>query len=107
MAKCCDVAADMASALGREGQAQYRDQARKLREAVNRYGWNEERSAYVDTVRDEKGLCDMTRAIAGSESGVLCPIRSIASWSGSAVRQIPSPISMTACRQNGARRWKP
>lgn len=61
LAKCCDVAADMASALGREGQAQYRDQARKLREAVNRYGWNEERSAYVDTVRDEKGYAIYTR----------------------------------------------
>ena len=61
LAKCCDVAADMASALGRDGQAQYRDQARKLREAVNRYGWNEERSAYVDTVRDEKGYAIYTR----------------------------------------------
>ncbi len=42
LAKCCDVAADMASALGLDEQVRYREQAKSL-VLVNRYGWNEDR----------------------------------------------------------------
>ncbi|MBL8153114.1 MAG: family 78 glycoside hydrolase catalytic domain [Anaerolineae bacterium] len=54
MAQSLDYAANMADTLGLDAEASdYRALARRLRAAVNRYGWSDQYQAYVDTVRDE------------------------------------------------------
>ncbi len=37
-----------------EKAAEYEDNGEQIKEAVNKYAWNEERGAYIDTVRDEE-----------------------------------------------------
>ena len=51
---CFGRAAEMAEILGEESLAEhYRKQKSAYRDAVNTYCWDEEKRAYVDTVRDE------------------------------------------------------
>ena len=51
---CLEKAAEMAQALGFEKDAQeYRTEALRRKEIINRLCWDEQRSAYVDTIRDD------------------------------------------------------
>lgn len=51
---CFGKAAEMADILGEDALAShYREQKQAYRDAINAYCWNEEKRAYVDTVRDE------------------------------------------------------
>ncbi len=54
MAQALDSAAHMAEVLGLSGYASAHTMlAKRLRDAVNRYGWSDEYQGYVDTVRDQ------------------------------------------------------
>lgn len=51
---CLGKASEIAKALGETAlSAHYCEMSHRYREAVNRFCWNEEKMAYVDTVRDE------------------------------------------------------
>jgi alpha-L-rhamnosidase len=53
MAQALDYAAQMAQALGHaDDKAKHETLAKRLRDAVNRYGWSDQYQGYVDTVRD-------------------------------------------------------
>lgn len=54
MAQGLDYAAKMADALGHaDDKAHHEALAKRLRDAVNQYGWSDEYQGYVDTVRDQ------------------------------------------------------
>jgi hypothetical protein len=54
MAQALDCAAQMAERLGQKDEAaKHISLAKRLRDAVNQYGWSEKHNGYVDTVRDE------------------------------------------------------
>jgi len=54
MAKCYELVSQMADVLGEEEDVQrYAELAQQTKDAINTYCWDEERQAYVDTVRDE------------------------------------------------------
>ncbi len=54
MAQGLDYAAKMAEALGHsDDKAHHEALAKRLRDAVNKYGWSDEYQGYVDTVRDQ------------------------------------------------------
>ena len=54
MAKCYELTAQMADVLGIEEDAQrYAGLAQQTKDAINTTCWDEDRQAYVDTVRDE------------------------------------------------------
>ena len=54
MAKCYELTAQMADVLGIEEDAQrYAELAQQTKDAINTTCWDEDRQAYVDTVRDE------------------------------------------------------
>ncbi len=54
MAKSYELAAEMATVLGQDDDARkYAMLAEKTKDAINTYCWDENRQAYVDTVRDE------------------------------------------------------
>ncbi|HVO42917.1 MAG TPA: family 78 glycoside hydrolase catalytic domain, partial [Aggregatilineales bacterium] len=54
MAQSLDLAANMAEILGHADEAvQHAALAKRLRDAVNQYGWSDKYQGYVDTVRDE------------------------------------------------------
>ena len=53
---CYTNVSDTCKALGKAEKAdEYSKKAKSLKERINRYCWNDERGAYVDTVRDEDG----------------------------------------------------
>ncbi|MBA3872897.1 MAG: family 78 glycoside hydrolase catalytic domain [Anaerolineae bacterium] len=54
MAQALDYASWMAEALGHaDDKAHHEAIAKRLRDAVNKYGWSDEYQCYVDTVRDQ------------------------------------------------------
>ena len=54
MAKCYELTAQMADVLGKQEDVQrYEKLAQQTKDAINTTCWDEERQAYVDTVRDE------------------------------------------------------